>query len=189
MSRYVPASVYAIHNECKSHIRFKVEFPRADRDAAREMDRRRKILSAFLLGCINGIGSRVAAGARDSSAAVLDFLSPFVRIVCPPLRPVNFELLTGRERADVEALIGVLLSTSSTFRAAHPGFDQADADGFGAMKYRLDPYVCQLFRRVQTVIAARTSVCAGSFRCGSCCAGKWTCCSTSKASRSLKARL
>lgn len=36
MNRYVPASVCAIHEVCKSQIRFKVEFPKQDREMARE---------------------------------------------------------------------------------------------------------------------------------------------------------
>ena len=151
----------AIHETCKSQIRFKVEFPREDRELFREQDRRKKILAAFLQGRITGMIGHGHAGARDSTAAVVDMLSSFVRIVCPPLRPVNFELLTGREKADVESVLGVLMSASATFRPVAAEFGRETSDDLGGMKYRLDPYV--LCCVSPTVHGARLTLC-------SCCA-------------------
>jgi hypothetical protein len=95
---------------------------------------------AFLEGRISGSSGRGACvGARDDVAAVLDVVSPFVRIVTPPLRPVNFDLLSGKEKDDVEELVGILVSCSVTFRAVHEDFGR-DMSSRG-VAYRLDPYV------------------------------------------------
>ena len=98
-------------------------------------------MATFLEGRITGCSGRGACvGARDDVAAVLDILSSFVRIVTPPLRPVNFDLLSGREKEDVDELVGILLSCSATFRAVHDDFGR-DVPGRNSGTYRLDPYV------------------------------------------------
>lgn len=84
------------------------------------------------------MGGRVGAGARDVETTVLDIVSPFLRIVAPPIRPANFELMTGRERADVESLVGVLVSCSATFRPVQRDFGARLQDTWDA-RYRLDP--------------------------------------------------
>jgi hypothetical protein len=105
-----------------------------------EAEKRRKILSTFLEGRVSGSSGKVSVGARDEASAVLDTLSFFVRIVTPPLRPVNFDLLVGKEKEDIETLVGVLLSWSVTFRASHDDFGR-DLNNAGGVTYRMDPCV------------------------------------------------
>jgi hypothetical protein len=102
-----------------------------------EREKRERILNAFVEGRIKGAAGHASLGNRDAVGTALDIVSSFVRIVTPPLRPVNFELLTSKEKADVSALVGVLMSCSCTFR---PAQDQPTSD-YVTVPYRLDPCV------------------------------------------------
>jgi hypothetical protein len=104
-----------------------------------ERERRHRILATFLEGRVNASCGRVCVGSRDESAAVLDTLAYFVRIVTPPLRPVNFDLLVGKEKEDFEALVGTLMSWAVTFRPVHDDFGR-DLAPSSAGAFRMDPY-------------------------------------------------
>lgn len=130
MYRYVPTVGVALSKVCKSEMKFRIEFPRAQSMFHTLQERQSSIVRSF----IQGKGPCVSS---DNRSCVMDFIPYFLTIVNPPLRPVGFNLYNSREKKQAQALVDILVAYGCTFsgRASTQTDDAVYADRF----YELTP--------------------------------------------------
>jgi DNA polymerase III delta prime subunit len=109
--KFIPAAAVGVHLSSSSDgIRFRPTWPRTDAAARRKHDQRSSILQSFMHGRASAPGSQSVScsGVLDGRNTSLDFISPLLTILNPPMRSINTTLLTSKEQKDVANLVDIL---------------------------------------------------------------------------------
>lgn len=136
---YVSYAAIGVSLECAVARKPHLEIPRVGNVVRQRTEKHRSILETFTTG--NG------GGMRDLSTrnAALDFISLLLDILAPAVRNMNFQLLSAKERQELDNLVDTLVSTKLTYVPNQEHF----GIGTAITQYQLDPPIDSLVTYTQ----------------------------------------
>ncbi|CAM9347739.1 unnamed protein product [Chrysoparadoxa australica] len=127
--KFIPVAAAGLHVMCRVDTRPAISAPKQGYEAHMMRQRNSNILQSF------SDGLDLSLQRPTQEVLVMDFITPVLNLLAPPLRPMNLELFNEHERATFDELVANMMACGLSYAKAE-----------ASLTLQLEPAIDQLAR-------------------------------------------